>query len=130
MLDQELQEQRLGEHVSRLLLGVDLVEGEGSPLSLRPMQPMEILHIDVLGARTGLGELGNGQGTIVVFKHTAMNGVLVGDNRKAQLLHLHQDALDRMAARVAVAKAMNSASVLDKAISVCIWDFQNKGTPQ
>ncbi len=95
MLDQELQEQRLGEHVRRLLLGVDLVEGEGSPLSLRPMQPMEVFHIDVLGARTGLGELGNGQGTIVVFKHTAMNGVLVGDNRKAQLLHLHQDALNR-----------------------------------
>ena len=95
MLDQELQDQRLGEHVRRLLLGVDLVEGEGSPLSLRPMQPMEVFHIDVLGARTGLGELGNGQCTIVVFKHTAMNGVLVGDNRKAQLLHLHQDALDR-----------------------------------
>ena len=95
MLDQQFHNEWLRQHIRGLVLGVDLVEGEGSPLSLRPMQPMEVLHIDVLGARTGLGELGNGQGTIVVFKHMAMNGVLVGDNRKAQLLHLHQDALDR-----------------------------------
>ena len=95
MLDQQFHNEWLRQHIRGLILGVDLVEGEGSPLSLRPMQPMEVLHIDVLGARTGLGELGNGQGTIVVFKNTTMDGVLVGDNRKSQLLHLHQNGLDR-----------------------------------
>jgi hypothetical protein len=130
MLHQKLQNEGLGEHVSRLLLGVNLVEGEGCPFSLRPMQPMEVFHIDVLGAWTGLGDLGNGQGTIGVFKNMTMDGVLVGDNRKSQLLHLSiRVRWIGMMALVAVARAMNSASVLDKAISVCIWDFQNKGTP-
>ena len=95
MLDQQIHNEWLCQHIRGLVLGVDLVEGEGQgPFPLGPGQPMEIFHIDVLGPGPGLGELGDGQSSTVVFKDGAMNGVLVRDDREPKLLHLHENALD------------------------------------
>ena len=131
MLDQQFHDEWLRQHIRGLVLGVDLVEGEGQgPFPLGPGQPMEIFHIDVLGARSGLGELGDGQSTTVVFEDRAVDFVLVDNHWESSLLHLHENPLNgNGCALVAVANMMNSASVLDRAISVCICDFQNRGHP-
>ena len=90
---------------------------------------MEIFHIDVLGPGPALGELGDGQSSTVVFKDGAMNCVLVmmtGNPSSFISMRMHWM---EMAALVAVASAMNSASVLDRVILVCICEFQNRGHP-
>ena len=71
VLDKQLPREGLGQHIRGLVFGPDLVEGEGpgtGTFPVHPAQPMEIFHIDVLGARSGLGELCDGQSTTVVFE--------------------------------------------------------------
>jgi hypothetical protein len=55
MLHKQVLGKGLGEDIGGLVLSGNLVEGEGCPFSLDPRQPMEIFHIDVLGAGRVLG---------------------------------------------------------------------------
>ena len=52
---QKLQSQRLGQHVSWLLLGVNLLKGEGSIIPRSALQEVEALEVDVLGSGMHLG---------------------------------------------------------------------------
>ena len=83
--------QRLGECVSNLIRSVN---GQDSDvLADVGTEEMETL-VDVLGARSVLGIVGNFNGTTVVLEHSAMDLSLGGVNNVALLLHFLQQPND------------------------------------
>jgi hypothetical protein len=84
--------QGLSEHVCWLFIISNVVEAVVGTFILRVMQELEIVGIDVLGARASLGELGNGKNTTVVNEACAANGRTARENRESQLPHLSEDA--------------------------------------
>ena len=60
--------QWLGQHVSRLLLGVDSLERERSILPARVLHEVEVLGVDVLGPGAHPRNLSNRQRTIVILE--------------------------------------------------------------
>ena len=94
MPHQELQSQWLGQHVCWLLLGVNLLKGEGSIIPRRVLQEVEVLEVDVLGSGTHLGDFSDSKSPIVVLKSLAMNHWALREDVETQFLHLVESVLE------------------------------------
>ena len=77
---------RLGEHVSRLVMGVYSMKGDFTAVDIVP--EMVELDVDVFGPRAHLGDFGDFEHSAVVLKDAAMDGRLGGDHVKTLAFEL------------------------------------------
>ena len=118
---------RFGQEVGGLFRSVNVVDGD-LPSSHVIMEMVQT-NFQVLGSRPVLVGAGNFQSTSVVFKYTAVIfGFAESTLKPLRFISLWSSIIGIASLRV-YDRLVYSLSVLESAISVCIWDFQMMGHP-